>query len=876
MWDIPPLEPVNWVAGIVPCSPERVRAAIGGKRRVEVLIKNTAAESVIGGTRREVEEVIAAINYAFFELPTVSTVHCSIGRSVEPEYRDLHDVETSEPEGIAFYSGVHARRYAVDRKSAAEAIAAQASGLIDFPALVERAYDDGVRVFVEAGPGGSCSRLISQILGGRPHVACSACRAEGDPLLTMLEVLGRLIAERVPVDLGALYGKQASRDSGAQESPSPERRRPFDRSGSSAKLGLSCPRGALAPAAIHRTVAAGAGEPNRAAAFNQDDFARAPVLRSIVDAENATALAHRTFLKVANDSAALIAKHVAFELELIEESARRGAVTAERLVLDRRACLEFAVGSAAAVLGPEYAPVDSFPTRVRLPDEPLMLVDRVLVLAGVPRSMKSGRIVTEHVVRPGAWYLDAGRIVPSIAIEAGQADLLLCGYLGVDFETRGLAVYRLLDATVTFHGELPCEGDVIRYDIRIDEFFRQGQTILFRFRLEATVQGEAFLSMRDGCAGFFTAEELDAGRGIIPHKLDLDSRAERVSEQIVDLVPGARRSLGAAELDALRRGDLASRAGCVVQSMRDRGSAAARGGAARAVASRDEPGAGRRLVAAWVYSREAEIHPDDWFLTCHFVDDRVMPGTLMYQSCLGALRILLMAKGVIGGRSRVVYEPVKGASIRLRCRGQVIARAQRVSYEVTVKEHGYRPEPYAIADALVLIEGKPIVELNGISLQLSGTTRGELESAWIEADRQHRARSRVLRQRSHSRFCAWKARASIRRGLSSVRERSLSGAVAGTPVPVCPSDPEHRCEALGDGSRQERGSRVRHRSSGLVLRGRSRRFAAAGDPSGDRAPALWLARGLHGLCAQQPGRPSVPQPGGHCDSIGPSLARAAR
>ena len=38
---------------------------------------------------------------------------------------------------------------------------------------------------------------------------------------------------------------------------------------------------------------------------------------------------------------------------------------------------------------------------------------------------------------------------------------------------------------------------------------------------------------------------------------------------------------------------------------------------------------------------EAEIHPDDWFLVCHFVDDRVMPGTLMYESCLQALRILL-------------------------------------------------------------------------------------------------------------------------------------------------------------------------------------------------------------------------------------------
>ena len=54
-------------------------------------------------------------------------------------------------------------------------------------------------------------------------------------------------------------------------------------------------------------------------------------------------------------------------------------------------------------------------------------------------------MVTEHDVRPGAWYLDAGRIPACVAIEAGQADLFLSGYLGIDFRTRGRAVYRLLD-----------------------------------------------------------------------------------------------------------------------------------------------------------------------------------------------------------------------------------------------------------------------------------------------------------------------------------------------------------------------------------------------------------------------------------------------
>lgn len=388
------------------------------------------------------------------------------------------------------------------------------------------------------------------------------------------------------------------------------------------------------------------------------------------------------------------------------------------------------MGRIAAALGQEYAPVDGYPTRVRLPDEPLMLVDRVLSIEGVPRSMQGGRIVTEHLVRPQGWYCDAGRIVPSIAIEAGQADLLLCGYLGVDLATRGLAVYRLLDATVTFHRALPREGDVIRYDIRIDEFFRQGQTILFRFRLDATVAGEPFLSMRDGCAGFFTAEELAAGRGIIPHAIDFESRAGRTKEQAPDLVPPITTALDANAVESLRRGDLAGAFGppfdrLAVDDLLPL--AGGRLGLLHRVTSLETAGGSFELG---FIRAETDIHPDDWFLVCHFVDDRVMPGTLMYQSCLDALRVLMMGVGWVGRRDRVVYEPVKGGAIRLKCRGQVVESTKQVSYEVTVKERGYRPEPYAIADALVVVEGKPIVELIGISLQLSGSSWEELEALW--------------------------------------------------------------------------------------------------------------------------------------------------
>ena len=87
---------------------------------------------------------------------------------------------------------------------------------------------------------------------------------------------------------------------------------------------------------------------------------------------------------------------------------------------------------------------------------------------------------------------------------------------------------------------------------------------------------------------------------------------------------------------------------------------------------------------------EADIHPDDWFLTCHFVDDRVMPGTLMYECCLHTLRIFLVRLGWVGEDGEIAYEPVPGVASQLKCRGQVIETTRKVHYEVSIKELGYR------------------------------------------------------------------------------------------------------------------------------------------------------------------------------------------
>ena len=131
------------------------------------------------------------------------------------------------------------------------------------------------------------------------------------------------------------------------------------------------------------------------------------------------------------------------------------------------------------MFGPEFSFVDDLPTRVRLPSDRLLLCHRMMAITGEKFSLEAGTLVTEHDIFADAWYLDEGKIPTSIAIESGQADLMLSAWLGADAHTQGLAMYRLLDAEVVFHSALPRAEQTIRYDIRIENFLNAAAPYYF-------------------------------------------------------------------------------------------------------------------------------------------------------------------------------------------------------------------------------------------------------------------------------------------------------------------------------------------------------------------------------------------------------------
>lgn len=773
-WGLAAGEDVDWVIGVVNRSADLVRAALAGSERVYLLIINTPSECVVGGDRRAVDDLVKTLKARLFPLHGVVTVHCEVVKPVASAYRDHHLFETHAPEGIRFYSGAGGCSYQVTRETAADAILAQALHGVDFPRTIRSAYEDGYRIFLEMGPGSSCSRMIGRILGDQPHLAQSVCYPCPDPVAGMLKFLARLITARVPLNLEPLYSREirVTSHEGPQLMRIPVGGEPFNvpafplaelagndnspREESSAAETVPPETQTRNQALVAGEVLSTSSSPTIRAEeegvgatpslMSEASLSR-PAVDSLAKSLHARSRAHGAFLRFSQQNNAAFASQLERQIALtrmLPANGSRGGVIetgpldhrglAKRrpsnpeLFMDRVQCLEFAVGSIAALLGEEFKIVDTHPTRVRLPDEPLMLVDRILDVGG--SRMRNGFVVTEHDVLPGGWYLDCDRIPTCIAVEAGQADLFLSAYLGIDFETEGLAMYRLLDAVVTFHRELPRSGQVIRYSIQIEKFFRQGATYLFRFSFEGSVDGEPLLSMQEGCAGFFSRAELEAGKGIVKTELQRRETRGALPADWESWVPMTRESYDKNQIEALRDGDLAGCFGDLFRGLPLERPMGLPGGRMKLVdrVTVLEPEGGR--FGLGLIRAEADIDPHAWFLTCHFVDDRVMPGTLMYECCLHGLRIFLYRLGWVGEASEVVCQPVPGIGSRLKCRGQVLETTRTVTYEVVVKELGYRPEPFAVVDALMYADEKPIVEITDMSYRMSGLSRERLQEIW--------------------------------------------------------------------------------------------------------------------------------------------------
>ncbi|MGL6121704.1 MAG: beta-ketoacyl synthase N-terminal-like domain-containing protein [Shewanella sp.] len=393
--------------------------------------------------------------------------------------------------------------------------------------------------------------------------------------------------------------------------------------------------------------------------------------------------------------------------------------------------VEYAEGDIANVFGPDYAIIDSYSRRVRLPTTDYLLVSRVTKLNAQMNQYQPCTMTTEYDIPVDAPYLIDGQIPWAVAVESGQCDLMLISYLGIDFENKGERVYRLLDCTLTFLGDLPRGGDTLRYDIAINHFARNGDTLLFFFSYECFVGDKLILKMDGGCAGFFTDKELADGKGVIHTEAEIKARNLALNNpnkpRFNPLLNCAQNQFDYSQIHKLLGADIG---GCF-------GGAHAAHQAQHGLQPSLCFASEKFLMIEQVSNLEVhggawglgsvqghkQLEADHWYFPCHFKGDQVMAGSLMAEGCGQLLQFFMLHIGMhasaeAGGVKNGRFQPLENASQKVRCRGQVLPQSGLLTYRMEITEIGMSPRPYAKANIDILLNGKVVVDFQNLGVMI--------------------------------------------------------------------------------------------------------------------------------------------------------------
>ncbi|MGK5094211.1 PfaB family protein [Deltaproteobacteria bacterium TL4] len=837
-WNIPAdQDPENtfWRCYTLIKPASEISPLVAKEERVFLIFINTPEEVVIAGDQAACLRVIAAADCDHFPVPMGDVMHCEL---VKPDYealKNLHLNPVNPPQNIDFYSAVGYAPITIDRENIAHNIAQLYCGPVDFNRLVQQAYEDGARTFIELGPRGSCTSWIGRILKDQEHIAVGIDRKGAGEAISILRALAKLYSHQIPMDLSPLFQQTPPKESQGRSLVKTvqlggKRLEEILLAEDNIKYFTSLQHSASSNVAFstERPVTPMFHKPAKSHEKSQLEtkvkrepvpklverpqtqkpiFSESPLLmekalkvtsaqqtatpgslypfknihfQQLSDNLAQVSNAHSAFLQGRQEMSQQVAELIKLQTQLLAQSvgaptfslnlaalapkttllesppmvsfqapsrpeaerkttvslkgpsavviepstvaAKRPAphpVTKPKEVIwDEADLVSFAEGNIADVFGKEYAVIDSYRRRVRLPTTDYLLVSRVTKLNAKTNVFEPCSITTEYDIPHHAWYSIDGQIPWAVAVESGQCDLLLISYLGIDFQCKGERVYRLLDCTLTFLDHLPKEGQTLRYDIKINAFAKSGDDLLFFFSYECFVGDKMVLKMDGGCAGFFTDKALAEGKGIIETESEKAEKRKIPKQHFTPLLQCQKTSFEKEDLLHFIQGKPSA---CFGPSYDQRGCNSSLRFAAekmlmieRIVSIDTQGGAwGLGMVIA-----EKRLEPEHWYFPCHFKDDQVMAGSLMAEGCCQLLQFFALYLGLQTQTENACFQPMLNLPQKVRCRGQVLPQSNALIYRMEVTEIGLDPVPYAKANVDIILNEIIVVDFKGVGVQM--------------------------------------------------------------------------------------------------------------------------------------------------------------
>ncbi|MFO7631550.1 MAG: beta-ketoacyl synthase N-terminal-like domain-containing protein, partial [Caldilinea sp.] len=196
--------PITWAGWRVLAPVAEVEAALADEEFAHLTMINAPADCLVAGQAAACRRVVEKIGlHRCVENANEIIAHHPAIRSWEAEWRAIHHRETQTMEGVRFYANARGGAYTPDRESVADALTDQATARVDFRRVVEAAWQDGVRIFVEHGPRNVCSGWIRSILGDREHLVVALDRPQHG-VEQLFDAVAQLVAAGVAVEYQAL------------------------------------------------------------------------------------------------------------------------------------------------------------------------------------------------------------------------------------------------------------------------------------------------------------------------------------------------------------------------------------------------------------------------------------------------------------------------------------------------------------------------------------------------------------------------------------------------------------------------------------------------------------------------------------------------
>lgn len=765
--DIKP--PYDWQVWGVHADVQQLQSAIAQESLAHITTSNALKEHSICGDASACERVAHKLGQQNCQRLHYDLIHhCPEMKHYQQQWLALTTRTVYACEAPIYGVYQNGQAFKASSKTVPQALLAMATQTVNYPQIIEQAYQDGFRIFIEHGARSSCSSYIDQILAGKPHLAVSLDGFGRNGVKQFYEVMAQLFVVGVPMAIDSLrtkeivgnyyplHMKQSKIANQIHQMPfapmlppimsKPDMISPHQNSSAptitpelasqtaSTKVvsNTAQPNFLSQLAQYHQKYLATQGEAfQRYLKLNQQIIANivsqpapevAVVATSTVVAETAPAqqvMASESVVADKNPEVAQPSPIVAPQPATISKGVNSltNRLTPKGVTFDREQLKIHAWGNISDIFGEQFKQQDQYDIQVRMPADPMLLADRVVGMDAEPGSLGLGIVWTETDITKDVWFTFHNRILPGMMIECGQADLFLISYLGIDFKNKGERAYRLLGCEVSFMAPLPKIGDTLHYQIHIDSHAIDGNTHLFFFHYDCYVGDTHVLKVRNGQAGFFSRDELDDSKGVLwdPASEEIDQTLPLAKPKVMcnkstfshqDLLSFSQGDLVSCFGDAFSLTQTHTRTPCI-------------------------PGGNLLLLdeitefdiygGPWqrgYMKGYRNIQADDWFFEGHFKNDPCMPGTLMTEMAFQCMSVYLTAMGYTIDKDGWTFSPMIDESVKLACRGQVLPTSKKLTIEIFVREIRTEPEPVLYADIISTIDGLKALYAQKIHLRL--------------------------------------------------------------------------------------------------------------------------------------------------------------